>query len=148
MTEKKTWRDKGIDSLAANPVFDGKIIVKNILPQKMSEVLLDFAKPLLDETDPFKKGAFQAILKTAILVWNYSIMKDNPESFSKGDLTREQLDAMIALVFSAPVGKEVLRFYLERKKSLYPDNKHCITDFDLKWDEAGSAFHLTVMTTV
>ena len=114
----------------------------------MSEILLDFAKPLLDETDPFEKGAFEAILKTAILVWNYSIIKENPDSLSKGDLTIAQLDAMIARGFSDPVGKEVLRFYLERKKSMFPDNKHCIADFDLKWDAAGSAFHLTVMTTV
>jgi hypothetical protein len=95
VAKKKSWLDKGIDSLAADHAYDGKIIVKNMLPQKMSEVLLDFAHPLLDAVSPFDEDMFRAVLRIAIIIWNYSILKDKPDDYSDGGLSQKELHAMI-----------------------------------------------------
>jgi hypothetical protein len=54
---------------------------------------------------------------------------------------------MVAMAFSDEIGKVVLKALLDRKKSLYPDNKHGITGFDIDWNDADSSYHLTVMAT-
>ena len=48
--------------------------LKNALPQKMSEVLLDFAAPLLDAIDKSDKVVLESTIKTATFMWNYAVI--------------------------------------------------------------------------
>jgi len=148
MPQKKSWLDRGIESIAQNPAYNGKIIVKNALPQKMSEVLIDFAKPLLDAIDQLDRKALKAAFQMAITVWNYSIVIDrnNPSESFADRLNRKTLKAMVARAFSGDIGEGVLNALMERKQSLYPDNNRLIGDFDIKWEDGQDIFHLTVMS--
>ena len=127
--------------------YAGKTILKDILPKKMSETLLDFAKPLLDGIDMSNRLALESAIKMAVVVWNYSVIMDKPSGGLVNRLNKKSLEVMVAKAFSDPIGKGVLRTLLERKKALYPDNLHCIANFEVKWNPDGSAFHLTVMAT-
>ena len=53
MGNKNKWLDAGIERMTKKPAYAkaNTTILKNALPEKMSAVLLNFAKPLLDEID-------------------------------------------------------------------------------------------------
>jgi hypothetical protein len=146
MAKKKTRLDKGIELLSKSGSLDGKTILKNALPQKMSEVLLNFAAPLLDEIDVSDEKVLCATLKMATIVWNYAVAKDKPAINSSDKRVFELLKLTVTQAFSDPVGKEVLRTLLDRKKLLYPELMLKIADFNLNRDDASGEFHLTVVS--
>ena len=43
--------NEGIEKIIQDPMFAGKTIIKDMLPFKMSTVILDFAEPLLKKFD-------------------------------------------------------------------------------------------------
>ena len=147
MPKTKTWLDKGVENITRKPGYAEKIILKNMLPQKMSEVLLDFAKPLLDSIDLLNRLALESTLQMAIVVWNYSIMIDKPSGNPVDAAEKKSMEAMMTKAFGGPIGESVLKTLLDRKRSLYPDNKHSITDFDIKWDDCAGSYHIVVMST-
>ena len=149
MPKNKSWLDSGIESITKNPAYDGKYILKNMHPQKMSGVLLDFAKPLLDSIDQLNRSAVNASIQMAITVWNYSIIvkQDNASSGLADGFDVKSMKMMMERAFSDDIGKGVLSTLLERKESLYPANNRFITDYDLKWNDAGDEYRLTVLST-
>ena len=147
MSKNKTWLDNAVERIASKPEYKGKTILKNTLPQKMSEVLLDFAKPLLDGIDMSDRLALESVIKMAATVWNYSIVMGKPSGGIISRLHKKSIEAMVAKAFSGNIGECVLKTLLDRKKALYPDNKHAVADFEVKWNSDGSQFHLTVMST-
>jgi len=149
MPQKKSWLDKGIESIIKkDPVYADKIMMKNALPQKMSEVLLDFAKPLLDEIDPHNKKALNSAILTAVTVWNkiVHIERQTPSDSFADRLNRKSMMVMYRRAFKGDIGESVLAALQERKQSLYPDNKCRIVDFDINWDDPEYTYHLTVMS--
>ena len=146
MPNKKSWLDSGIESITRNPAYEGKIIVKNALPQKMSGVLLDFAKPLLDSFDQNDRIALKSAIQMSITVWNYSIVigRENPSFADR--INKKALKSMIARAFSGDIGESVLSALLERKQSRYPENNRMIADFNIEWDDSQNSYHLTVMS--
>ena len=148
MPKKKSWLDKGIENVAKDPAYNGKIIVKNALPKKMSEVLLDFAEPLLDAIDQDDSAAFEAAVRVAVTAWNYLIVTDpsgQSDSFTDKQY-RKSLKALPARAFSDDVGEAVLTALTERKKLLYPDNNRLIADLSIAWDASKDEYHLTVIS--
>lgn len=147
MLNKKSWFDEAVARITARPEYAGKTILKNALPNKMSETLLDFAKPLLDEIDMSDRLALDSALRMAVTVWNYSVLKDKPSQSIVSRKERDSLEPMITKTFGGAIGESVLKTLLNRKETLYPDNLHGITDFEVKWNADGSAFNLTVIAT-
>ena len=145
MPKNKTWLDNAVERIASKPEYAGKTILKNALPQKMSGVLLDFAKPLLDGIDMSDRLALESAIRMAATVWNYSVVMDKPTGGLTGRINKKSLEARVAKAFSGNIGQSVLKTLLDRKKALYPDNLHGIADFEVKWNPSGSQFHLTVM---
>jgi hypothetical protein len=143
--KKKSWLDNGIDSLAkSNPALNGKVIVKNARPQKMSEILLDFAKPILDDIDITDTLVLRPALKIAIVAWNHLVTSADGQPRNRR--ASELLGSAVAQTFGDPIGQEIFRLLSERKKLLYPDAKVLIADFDLAWDNKTNELHLTVMS--
>ena len=108
----------------------------------MSEILLDFAKPLFTGIDK-ESDAFDTAVGIAITVWNIS---QAPEEV-QDSLLDELLDRVTEDDPSAADElQETVALLLERKQQLYPDNKRIILDF--KIIRHGSHRHLDVVSTV
>jgi hypothetical protein len=121
-------------------------IMKNALPQKMSEVLLDFAKPLLESIDMSDERVLEPALQMAVFIWNYAVIKSGHSPKTLGDgFTREIKRTVKARRSSDPIFRTVLETLLERKKSLYPNNNRMIADFNIRWDNIGKDMKLTVI---
>ena len=78
MDDKNKWLDAGIENMLKNPAYakSNTTILKNMLPQKMSAVLLDFAKPLLDAIDLSDETTLRSAIMVAVTIWNYTILND------------------------------------------------------------------------
>jgi len=151
MADKNKWLDAGLENMLKNPAYakSNTTILKNMLPQKMSAVLLDFAKPLLDITDLSDKAAAKSAITVAATVWNYSIINDDNASSSLaiGSPDKKSILTAIENAFHGYIGERIFADLLSRKKSLYPENNRIIGDFDLNWNESGTEVHLSVITT-
>jgi len=98
--------------------------------RKMSEVLLDFAEPLLDTLD--EDDDFKAAISFAALCWNCSFLPLKEQ--------REQLNAMVdGLGKSDPQMRlEVerqIRMLLERKKTMFASDNRMIINFEVVEEE-------------
>jgi hypothetical protein len=149
MDDKNKWLDAGIKNMLKDPAYAkaNATIVKNLLPQKMSAVLLDFAKPLLDITDLSNEAATRSAVMVAVAIWNYSIISDEntPSNTVIDRLDKKAITATIEDAFRGYIGDNILTDLLNRKKSLYPENRRFIGDFDLNWNKSRTEFHLTVL---
>ena len=123
-------------------------LVDMLLEPEMSEVLLDFAKPLLDGIDQLDRRALNASIKMAVTVWNYSIIisRNCPTDSFAERLNKKSMTAMVKRAFRGEIGESVLTALLERKDSLYPDINRFIADFNIEWEDAQDTYHLTVMS--
>lgn len=107
--------------------------------RKMSEIILDFAKPLLDETD----GSFENYKKALIVViiaWNIALMDDIDEQLEElnkhMNLEDEQFLEDMSLI---------LNLLVQRKLDFYSDVKRMVMDYDIV--DTGDGFHLNVVST-
>ena len=151
MDSKNKWLDAGIEKMLKNPAYAkaNTTVLKNMLPQKMSAVLLDFAKPLLDMIDLSDETATRSAVMVAVSIWNYSIInnKNVPTKPILDGLDKKTIIATVEKAFRGHIGERILTDLLSRKKSLYPDNNRLIGDFDLTWNKSKTEFHLTVFTS-
>lgn len=105
---------------------DGEVTFVHGIEEKMSEVLLDFAAPFLDDIDEPKE--MEKIVSFAVAVWNLSLLPENQQKNGK----KEILD-----IFAQGgqeyqnVGAFMTDVLLERKKKLYQNNKRFIVNYDL-----------------
>ena len=149
MSTDKSSNGDGIKKIIQDPKFAGKLILKDMLPIKMSTVLLDFAKPLLDKTDFSNKRAAEKTIQKAVEVWNYSIVLDRVCANSGAEenrLYRLAMAAMIKNKLSFRISQSDYKSLLERKESLYPDYNHFIIEHNVRWSDGGNQMHLAVVT--
>ena len=150
MNKKNKWLDAGIERITNNPAYTNAntTILKNALPEKMSSVLLDFAKPLLDEIDLNDCSVLKSTIMMAMTIWNYSIVIDGKAPKGIIDTALQtSIKAAVKNACQGPIGERVLFELLNRKKVLYPKNYKIIGDFDINWNKSKTEFHLTVLTT-
>lgn len=108
---------------------------------KMSEVLLDFAEPLLDTIDD--DDDFKAAISFAALCWNCSFLPANKQ--------RKQLNAIVdELGKSDPLMRlevqDQIRMLLERKKTVFAEDRRMIANFEIVEERDGPC--LLVMSTL
>ena len=149
MIDFKSWLDKGTEKILSKPEYANKkfAIMKNALPQKMSEVLLDFAAPLLDTINMSDKAVLESTIQTAVFIWNYAIIKGGhyPKTLTKR--MADQIKTLVEKQLSCdPDFRMLFTILLDRKKSLYPDNNRMIVDFNISWDKKDETMHLTVLS--
>ena len=116
--------------------FKEKTLVVRNTPdaEKMSEVLIQFAKPLLKEDDDLEQHRKAYLLAT--LAWNLAIL---PEAQRREDLERGEL----AKTFG-PEGIALMRALIERKLLLFPHNTRPI--LDLSVTDLGDSLHVDVIS--
>jgi hypothetical protein len=110
-----------VEPLRSGESFPGK---------KMSEVLLDFARPLLDE---YGDDDFQSIIGFSAACWDISFMPEEKR--------QKELESLLDLMeINNPADRQQVenqaRMLLERKKSLFADDKRMVKNYHIV-DEGG-----------
>jgi hypothetical protein len=147
MFGKDSSNYEGIKKMLENPVYAGKLVMKDMLPVKQSTVILDFAKPLLDKIDMSNKKVLERTIGIAIDVWNYCIVINKACDDSQADNKR-----MYKLALTGTIKQKhsirISDYYMmiERKEELYPDNQYFIMEHNVRWNADGSEFSLSVIT--
>lgn len=106
----------------------------------MSEVLLDFAQPLLDSVD--NDTAFENAISIAVLCWNISFLPEKEQSKMLREIVDEigKSDALTRLEV-----EDCVKMLLERKKVLFADYRRMIINYKIVEEEG--AERLLVMST-
>ncbi len=146
MTTKKVAKKKKRDKKKKNKrkikspqaIFIDKVKNSNKLPvskmivdpegeAKMSEVILDFAKPFLDKCED--EESEKKAIGLAILIWNVSLFPKKKrdqeiENLCSGLSSSEDANDFAALM-------NYVNILLERKDECYPDNKRAIINYQM-----------------
>ncbi len=107
---------------------------------KMSEVLLDFAKPLLELT---ADRHFDKVIVLAIACWNATLLPEEDQEAAINEVIH---------IFSSSgtrdvdLAKEAVQILLERKRRYFPDNKRLIADYRISHSK--DQMHLMVASTL
>jgi hypothetical protein len=108
--------------------------------RKMSEIILDFAQPLLDKTDGSLEGQKKA-LSVATIAWNIALMDDIDEQLEKlEDHMRSEDDQFLEDM------SVILSSLVQRKLDFYSDVKRMVMDYDIV--DTGEGFHLNVVSSL
>ena len=110
---------------------------------KMSEIIIDYAQPLLNvaKNDEEQKKA----ISIAIAIWNLSLYPKEMQSEYIGKIT-EIMTASRKDGRLTDNEKEVLNYLMERKKTFFPDIKRVILDYD--YVETPQGFHINVVSNI
>jgi hypothetical protein len=114
-------------------------VIRDRTLEKMSDILLEYGKPLLDTITSDSKAEYEKAITILITLWNCSIMQGGPKG-------RRGIEKMLKPVMPDAESKSVVRYMLDRKLQLYSDNKRFITNYELS--ETPDGFHLVVMSTI
>jgi hypothetical protein len=101
--------------------------------EKMSEVLLQFAEPVLDTAATLDE--VHAALEFAMTIWNYSLLP--AQARSKG---------LPEVIMSDPWLKSAAEVLLERKAQLFADNRRVL--YGLEVFEKGDKFRVNVLSLI
>ena len=110
----------------------------------MSEVLLDFAKPLLELVDDRHS---HKVIALAIACWNATLFPEEVQEASINEL----IDIFSSSgIRNVEMAKEAVQILLERKRRYFPDNKRFIADYRISHskDQMRDQMRLTVASTL
>lgn len=107
----------------------------------MSELIIEFAKPILDKVDTFNRQ--KSALSMAIMAWNISLSDEltpdvqihkfcNEMNYFKTDEMYHEL-------------RLIMNSLVQRKLQIYHDYKWLVIDYDII--NTGSGFHLNVVSS-
>ena len=109
---------------------DTKIVVQeNVNKEKMSEVLLDFARPLLDHCGDDDDEIYRNMLAFAVCAWNLTLVPPR---------TRDKMltDTINKICGSDLEYRKFAEYHLKllekQKNELYPDNRRFIMDIEVR----------------
>ena len=121
-------------SLAATPAFTHIPAHVPIVPPKdgeerVSDMVLEFAKPILEQAGNNHTAA-RGAMNVAVLLWNGLV-----EGGKALATAREKLLALPGA--TAEQVEELVGTMKERKDTLFPDAKHLVMDFSVGFDKRG-----------
>ena len=114
-------------------------LIRDSSLEKMSEILLEYAKPLVDVVETDNIEYYEKAIKISIMLWNCTILQETTKS-------RKEIMKMLKPVMPDAESKSIVNYMLERKRQMYPDNKRVIMSYELS--ETAEGFHLSVASTV
>lgn len=108
---------------------------------KMSEVIMDFALPLLERAEKIEHK--KKVIALAILAWNASLLPKD-----------EQIDSINQIIRGLSIsGSEELKYLwqvlttlIDRKRRFFSDNKRFILNYQIS--DLPTSFHLSVVSTL
>lgn len=115
------------------------VITTNPQKEKMSEVLLEFAKPLTDECENDK--AFYNALQISAIAWNSSFLPPG----ERNKLIDESINKYINDNSERAMAKEILSKMLKRKEKNFPNINRMIMDFQISYRDGQQ--HLNVISS-
>ena len=105
--------------------------------KEMSEVLVDFAEPLLENINDESAGGFDEAIAFAALCWNLALLS----SAEQRAHLREALNAMTGShLFERRGIEQSIQMLLNRKKTLFADYRRLIVDYENT--DAGNGSHV------
>jgi len=112
--------------------------------RKLSAVILDYARPLIDNVDD---DQFRIAIGIAIMCWNVAL---SPEEEQKEKL-RLLCKEMAKMAKGAPGGfadeaKMWTQWLVERKKTLFADDRRMVLNYNV--ENRGDSHHLQVASTL
>jgi hypothetical protein len=124
--------------LKEKPQLAGKLIRNPMGEKKMSEVLLEYAEPLMKHAENMEQQ--HKAISMAIICWNVSLLNETDRG--------RVLDAIYVDTDEVEVSnlKEVITFMVNRKQELFPCNEKKIADWMVK--DRGDQLFLEVATTL
>lgn len=99
-------------------------------PRKMSEVILDFAEPLLDALDDDE--LFENAINCAVACWNLSFLPEKKQQRQVQAIVNElgKSDQLTRFEF-----EDCVRMLLERKRILFADEKRIVVNYKIVEEE-------------
>ena len=110
-------------------------LVRDSSLEKISDRLLEYAKPFLDIVGPGNIQKCEKAIQISILFWNCAIFQDDTKS-------RKEILEMLKPVMPDAESKSVANYMIDRKQQMYPDDKRIIVNYKLS--ETAGGYRLTV----
>ena len=113
---------------------------KSFPGKKMSEVLQEFAEPLLDTPDGDEY--FEGIISLAAISWNISFLPEKKQQKRLRHIVHKigKSDPLASIDV-----EDCIRMLLERKKTLFADDRRMVVNFEVVDEKDGQ--RLLVMST-
>jgi len=128
-TLRKLRRTGQMATRRVEPLIDRRLL----FARKMSEVLLDFAEPVLETFD--HPEDFETMITLAALCWNCSFLTANEQRKSLNNVINE-------LGKSDPITRieveECIRMLMERKETVFANDRRMIANFEIVEERDGS----------
>ena len=100
---------------------------------KMSEVILDFAEPLLNAID-YNDELFEEVIRFAVICWNASFLPEKEQKQIFCSMVDGMAKSDVLLRLSV---RDDIRMLLERKKAFFADDKRMLLEYKVV-EEKGS----------
>jgi hypothetical protein len=94
---------------------------------KMSEVILDFAEPLLNTIDDDDE-LFEEVIRFAVICWNASFLPEKEQKQILCSMVDGMAKSDVLLRLSV---RDDIRMLLERKKAFFADDKRMLIEFEV-----------------
>lgn len=109
--------------------------------RKMSEVIIDFAEPLLDALDDDE--LFERAIGCAVVCWNLSFLQEKKQQRQMRAMVKEFDKSHLLTRLEA---EHFVRMLLERKRILFADDKRIVLNYKIVEEE--DHHHLFTMSTL
>jgi hypothetical protein len=121
---------------------DNEIILASPKKGKMSDIIFEFAQPLLKSASSAKED--KMAIHMAIIGWNLALLPKDLQSDHIKKITKNLNPSGPSKSFSDDA-HEVFNFLIARKKSLFPKINRLVLDFDLV--DTPDGLHLNVLSS-
>jgi hypothetical protein len=107
--------------------------------RKMSEVILDFAEPLLDAIDDDE--LFEKAIECAVFCWNLSFVQEKKQQRHVRAIINELDRSYLLTRFEA---EDCVRMLLERKRILFTDEKRIVINHKIVEEDHHHLFVVSI----
>lgn len=112
--------------------------------EKMSEIIIDYARPLLDVA---KNGEEQKkAITIAVIIWNLSLFPEEKQSEHITEIKKIIRTSSVKGADLSENNNAVFNYFMERKKVLFPEVNRVVVDYEFV--ETPKGFHLNIVSNI
>ena len=120
---------------------DKEVVLTERAGPKISDLLVNVARPVLDQVDTIEK--MRRAIDLAALAWNLTVL---PEAERRDEIERSARELCPDDPGARETGKQILTALVARKLALYPDVNRAIASYDVAATDEG--IHVQVASFV